>query len=152
MAEEIESEEPDTGLSTEDEEGAVGYASRLDDVALRDQGSDSEPSGADRQPFGPTAGPSGSVRQPPEPLSDSETELATEVGQMEREIRKVRVGLLRQKRDALRHELQALQDSAARAAAVKRQHGNTRETEEGNPETVVPTHAQGQGRWKFRRP
>ena len=126
VAEEIESEEPDTRLSTEDEEGAVGYASRLDDVALRDQGSDSEPSGADRQPFGPTAGPSGSVRQPPEPLSDSETELATEVGQMEREIRKVRAGLLRQKRDALRHELQALQDSAARAAAVKRQHGNTR--------------------------
>ena len=126
VAEEIESEEPDTGLSTEDEEGAVGYASRLDDVALRDQGSDSEPSGADRQPFGPTAGPSGSVRQPPEPLSDSETELATEVGQIEREIRKVRAGLLRQKRDALRHVLQALQDSAARAAAVKRQHGNTR--------------------------
>ena len=115
VVEEIEFEEPDAGLSTEDEEGTVGYASCTDDVALRDQGSDSEPSGADRQPFGP-----------PELLTDSETELATEVGEIEREIRKVRAGLLRQKHDALRHELQALQDSAARAVAVKRQHGNTR--------------------------
>ena len=52
VVEEIEFEEPDAGLSTEDEEGAVG--------------SDSEPSGADCQPFGP-----------PELLSDSTTELAT---------------------------------------------------------------------------
>ena len=53
-------------------------------------------------------------------------ELATEVGEIEQEISKVCVGLLRQKRDALRHELQALQDSAAGAAAVKQQHGNAR--------------------------
>ena len=122
VVEEVESEEPEAGLSTEDEEGAVGYTSCMDDVALCDQGSDSEPSGADRQPTGPTAGPSGSVRKPPESQSDSETELAAEVGEIEREIRKVHVGFLHQKHDTLCHELQALQDSVSRA--MKRQPGN----------------------------
>ena len=46
---EVESEEPDAGLlATKDEEGAIGNTSHTDDVTLRDQGSDSEPLGADR--------------------------------------------------------------------------------------------------------
>ena len=106
VAEEPESEELkselDTGLSTEDEDGATGYTRATDDVVLHDQGSDHH------QTASPIASTSDIARHP-DPENDSETDLATEVGEIEREIRKVWTELLKQKRDALRQELQVLQ-------------------------------------------
>ena len=74
--------ELDIRLSTEDEDGSTGYTKATDDVVHHDQGSDHH------QRTSPIPGTSG-IAQHPEPESDKETNLATEVGEIEREIRKV---------------------------------------------------------------
>ena len=140
-SEEFESE-PDTALSTEDEDGATGYTIATDDVALHDQGSDLH------QPISPIPGTSGIARHPGLE-SISEMDLAAELHKIEDEILKNTDGT---------NQTEAWR-TAAGAAGAPGPYGpspsdetsdwkGTNKTEDPTSETNVPTHAhrQGQGR------